>query len=51
MYLNKKGDGEISITKRIYPNSYIILGGMYADAEPQAMPQTFYLKDGEIKKL
>jgi len=51
MYLNKKGDGEISITKRIYPNSYIILGDMYADAEPQAMPQTFYLKDGEIKKL
>ena len=26
LYLKKKGDGEISVTKRIYPNSCIILG-------------------------
>jgi len=51
MYLNKKGDGEIAVSKRIYPNSYIILGGMHAEVDPQGTAQTFYLKDGEIRKL
>lgn len=51
LYLKKKGDGEISVTKRIYPNSCIILGGMFAEIDPQVMAQTFYLKDGEIKML
>lgn len=50
-FLKKKGDGEISVSRRIYPNSYIILGGMYAQVDPQVMAQTFYLKDGEIKLL
>lgn len=50
-YLQKKGDGEISVSRRIYPNSYIILGGMYAQVDPQVTAQTFYLKDGEIKML
>ena len=51
LYLKKKGDGEISVTKLIYPNSCIILGCMFADIDPQVMAQTFYLKDGEIKML
>lgn len=51
MYLKKKGDGEITVSKRIYPNCDLILGGMYAEVDPHVMAQSFYLKDGEIKKL
>src|SRR5690606_36817330 len=51
MYLKKKGDGEITVSKRIYPNCDLILGGMYAEVDPHVMAQTFYLKDGEFKKL
>ncbi len=50
-YLKTKGDGEISVTRRIYPNSSIILSGIYAEISPDITAQTFYLKDGEIKML
>lgn len=51
LYLKTKGEGEISVTKRIYPNCSIILSGMYAQVTPGALTQTFYLKDGEIKQI
>ncbi len=50
-YLKTKGDGEISVTRRLYPNCCIILSGMYAEISPDVIAQTFYLKDGEIKLL
>jgi len=51
VYLKTKGDGEISVTKRIYPNCSVILGGITAAIDPEAGAQTFYLKDGEIKTV
>ncbi len=51
IYLKTKGDGEISVTRRLYPNCTIILGGMFAEIPPAAIAQTFYLKDGEIKLI
>lgn len=51
IYLKTKGDGEISVTRQLYPNCFIILGGMYAENSPGVLSQTFYLKDGEIKKI
>jgi uncharacterized protein (DUF342 family) len=50
-YLKTKGDGEISVTRRIYPNCSIILSGMYAEISADASAHTFYLKDGEIKQI
>lgn len=50
-YLKTKGDGEISITKRIYPECSIILSGIFAQVGTDVMAQTFYLKDGEIKVI
>ena len=50
-YLKTKGEGEISVTRRLYPNCSIILKGMYAEASPGVIAQTFYLKDGEIKLI
>ncbi len=51
IYLKTKGDGEISVTRRLYPNCCIILSGMYAQIPPDTITQTFYLKDGEIKTV
>lgn len=51
VYLKTKGDGEIAITRRLYPNCSIILGGMHAKAPPDVYAVTFYLKDGEIKQM
>lgn len=50
-YLKAKGDGEISITKRLFPNCAIILGGRNAEYKPDTVMATFYLKDGEIKQI
>jgi len=49
-YLKAKGDGEISVTRRLFPNCTIILGGMYAELPPDTITATFYLKDGQIKQ-
>ena len=51
IYLKTKGDGEISVSRRLYPNCFIILSGIYAETSPDIMAQTFYLKDGEIKMI
>lgn len=51
VYLKTKGDGEITITKRIYPNCSIILGGITVKTDPGVGTHTFFLKDGEIKSL
>lgn len=48
-YLKTKGDGEISVTRHLYPNCTIILGGMQAEIPSESIIATFYLKDGEIK--
>jgi uncharacterized protein (DUF342 family) len=50
-YLKAKGDGEISVTKHLFPNCAIILGGRNAEYASDTVTATFYLKDGEIKQV
>jgi uncharacterized protein (DUF342 family) len=48
LYLKTKGNGEVEISKRIYPNCAIILGGNTIEITEPLMSITFILKDGEI---
>lgn len=50
-YLKTKGDGEIEISRRLFPNCSIIIGGMYAEIPEGATNMTFYLKDGIINTV
>lgn len=50
-YLKAKGDGEISITRRLFPNCTIIINSMTAEIPPETIAITFFLKDCEIKIL
>jgi uncharacterized protein (DUF342 family) len=50
-YLKAHGDGEITVTRRIYPNCSLILRGMTAEIPSGTMAAAFCLKDGEIKLL
>jgi uncharacterized protein (DUF342 family) len=50
-YLKTHGDGEISVTKHLFPNCSIILRGIQADIPPGTVAATFYMKDFEIKTL
>ncbi len=50
-YLKTKGDGEIEISKRLYPNCRIIMGGMITETTEFTSSVTFYLKDREIKTI
>lgn len=50
-YLKARGDGEISVTGRLFPNCAIILGGRNAEYPPGTTAAVFYLKDGEIKQM
>jgi uncharacterized protein (DUF342 family) len=48
LYLKIKGDGEIEISKRIYPNCSITLGGNTIEIKETLMNMTYILKDREI---
>ncbi|HEX2946522.1 MAG TPA: FapA family protein [Clostridia bacterium] len=50
-YLKAKGDGEIAITRHLFPNCAIILGGSSAEYPSDTVAATFYLKDGEIRQI
>jgi uncharacterized protein (DUF342 family) len=50
-YLKAHGDGEVSITKRVYPHCYVILKGIPAEIPYGTTAITFYTKENEIKTL
>lgn len=50
-YLKAHGDGEISVTKHLFPNCSIILKGIPVEIPPGTVAATFYMKDSEIKTL
>jgi uncharacterized protein len=50
-YLKAHGDGEISITKHLFPNCSILFRGILAEVPPGTITATFYMKDSEIKTL
>ena len=48
-YLKIKGDGEITITKVIYPNCLIIICKNHFEITSKTLPTSYYCIDGEIK--
>lgn len=50
-YLKAHGDGEISVTKHLFPNCSIIFRGIPAEIPHGTVAATFYMKDSEIKTL
>jgi uncharacterized protein len=50
-YLKAHGEGEIAATKRIHPNSTIIIKNIIMEITSTSLATTFYIQDGEIKLL
>lgn len=48
LYLKTKGNGEIEISRHIYPNCSVTLGGSTIEITETLMNMTFILKDGQI---
>lgn len=49
-YLRTKGEGEITVTKKIYPNCILIMKKQTVEAPPNASAVSFYLMDGQLKQ-
>ncbi|WFR55697.1 FapA family protein [Anaerocolumna sp. AGMB13025] len=50
-YLKIKGDGEISIQKKAYPNTRIELRNQIHEVRRDTLKTSFYLQNGEIKEV
>jgi len=50
-YLKARGDGEISVSKKIYPNCTLILKDIVIDIPTTIMSPTYYIQDGDIKQI
>ena len=50
-YLKAHGEGEIAVTKRVHPNSTLIIKGQINEITSTALAATFYFQDGEVKQL
>jgi uncharacterized protein (DUF342 family) len=50
-YLKAHGEGEIAATKRIYPNSTLIIKGEINEITSATPAAIYYFQDGEVKKL
>ncbi len=49
-YLKAKGDGEVCVTKKLFPNCTLIIKGNKIDLTAVQLASTYYLQDGEIKQ-
>ncbi|HEX3029598.1 MAG TPA: FapA family protein [Clostridia bacterium] len=49
-YLKAKGDGEVCVTKKIYPNCTLIIKGNKIEITAAQLASAYYLQDGEIKQ-
>ncbi|WP_265447000.1 DUF342 domain-containing protein [Acetivibrio straminisolvens] len=50
-YLKAKGEGEVAITKKVYPNCIIIIKNMQTEIKESCLATTFFAADGEIKRI
>lgn len=50
-YLKAKGEGEISILKRAYPNSVLEIKRIVKEVDKMRLAASFYIQDGEIKEI
>jgi uncharacterized protein len=46
-----KGEGEISITKRVYPNTVIEMKGNIKEIKKEALASCFFLQEGSIREI
>lgn len=46
-----KGEGEIDISKRIYPNSYIEMKGEIREIKKEKLTSCFFLQEGMIREI
>lgn len=49
-YLRVKGDGEISITKKVYPNCTLIIKNTPMEITSPSIATSFFYKDNEVKQ-
>ncbi|HEX9060134.1 MAG TPA: FapA family protein [Clostridia bacterium] len=50
-YLMARGEGEISILRKAYPNTVIEIKSVIKEIDKILLSTTFYFKDGEVKEL
>lgn len=50
-FLKTKGDGEIRITNKIYPNCSLHVNGHRVDITSETHAITYYVQDGELKQI
>lgn len=50
-YLKAHGDGEISITKKVFPNSVLILKKNIIEINTVTLATSYYLQDQQIKQI
>jgi uncharacterized protein (DUF342 family) len=50
-YLKTRGEGEISITKRVYPNCVLILRRNIIEIKSPQLATTYYVYQGDIKQV
>lgn len=50
-YLKTRGEGEISVSKKIYPNCTLIINSRSVEISSQTPSTTYFLADGIIKQI
>ena len=50
-YLKARGEGEISIAKKVYTNVTLVIKKTVVDISPDISAATYYFQDGQIKQL
>jgi len=50
-YLKARGEGEISASRKIYPNSTLIIKQNRVDIQYQTLSTVYYVQDGVLKKI
>ncbi|HPT90553.1 MAG TPA: FapA family protein [Acetivibrio sp.] len=50
-YLRAKGDGEVNVTQKIYPNCSITIKGKKIDIKKPYLAAIFFVMEGELRKL
>lgn len=50
-YLKTHGEGEVSILKRIYPNSMLEIKGIIREIYKPVVSTSFYVQDGQMREL
>lgn len=50
-YLKTKGEGEVTVSKKVFPNCTFIMQQRVMEITSALMAVTFYIQDGQIKQL